>query len=91
MESILADGRYARLSRYADMNMMMTANGLERTEEDWKDLAKRSGWKIVKIRSLRNAWPCAIEMRPDAQGETVTEDQKTEIKPTVTEIAVKSS
>lgn len=91
MESILADGRSARLSRYADMNMMITANGLERTEQDWKDLAKESGWKIVKIQSLRSAWPCAIEMRPDVQEETVNKEMKTGIEPTVTEITVKSS
>ncbi|KAL6788112.1 putative O-methyltransferase [Trichoderma sp. SZMC 28012] len=65
LESLLADGRSARLSRYADMNMMMTANGLERTEGDWRNLAEQSGWRIVRIIPLRNAWPCAIEMRPD--------------------------
>ncbi|KAL5364142.1 S-adenosyl-L-methionine-dependent methyltransferase [Aspergillus floccosus] len=65
LESILAQGRSARLSRYGDLNMMVAANGLERTERDWHRLAGQSGWRIARILPLRNAWPCAIEMRPD--------------------------
>lgn len=65
LESILSHGRSTRLSQYADMNMMMTANGLERTEREWRHLAGQSGWRISRILPLRNAWPCAIEMRPD--------------------------
>lgn len=91
MESILADGRYARLSRYADMNMMIAANGLERTEQDWEGLAKKSGWNIVKIQPLRNAWPAAIEMRPDLQGETVEADKNTGSEPSVTAMAAETS
>jgi hypothetical protein len=33
LESVRADGQSARLSRYADLNMTVAANGLERTEE----------------------------------------------------------
>ncbi|PGH15387.1 hypothetical protein AJ80_05571 [Polytolypa hystricis UAMH7299] len=65
LESILADGRSSRLSRYADMNMLIAIGGLERTENDWRDLADKSGWRIVRVMPLRNAWPCAIEMAPD--------------------------
>lgn len=64
MESILADGRSSRLSRYADLTMMVSADGQERTEAQWRSLADRTGWEIRQIRVLRGAWPCAIEMRP---------------------------
>ncbi|GIJ86443.1 hypothetical protein Asppvi_005332 [Aspergillus pseudoviridinutans] len=64
MESILADGRSSRLSRYADLTMMVSADGQERTEAQWRSLAGRTGWEIRQIRQLRGAWPCAIEMRP---------------------------
>jgi hypothetical protein len=63
LESILGYTRSSRLSRYADMNMMITANGLERTMADWQRLAKRTGWEISNVYHLRNAWPCAIDMR----------------------------
>ncbi|KAJ5514130.1 hypothetical protein N7463_003682 [Penicillium fimorum] len=53
-----------RLSRYADLNMMVTANGLERTEHSWRRLAEQSGLEIVAIHSMRNAWPCAIDLWP---------------------------
>ncbi|KAI1980661.1 hypothetical protein LOZ53_003091 [Ophidiomyces ophidiicola] len=65
MESILADGRSSRLSRYADMNMFIAVNGLERTATEWRNLAENSGWRIVRIIPLRNSWPAAIEMTPD--------------------------
>ncbi|KAJ6151365.1 hypothetical protein N7470_007959 [Penicillium chermesinum] len=64
MESILADGRSSRLSRYGDLTMMVSADGQERTEAQWRSLAGRTGWQIWQIRTLRAAWPCAIEMRP---------------------------
>lgn len=65
LECILAPGQSSRLSRYADMNMMVAANGTERMERDWQHLARQSGWRIVRTVSLRNVWPCVIEMRPD--------------------------
>lgn len=64
LESILDYTRSGRLSRYADMNMMITANGMERTMADWERLAEQAGWKISGVHRLRNAWPCAIDMRP---------------------------
>lgn len=64
LESILCDGRMGRLSRYGDINMMMTAKGQERTEAQWRSLAKQSGWKVNQIFPLRNAWVHAIELRP---------------------------
>ncbi|EGE04741.1 hypothetical protein TEQG_08680 [Trichophyton equinum CBS 127.97] len=66
LESILSDGQYGRLSRYGDINMMMTANGQERTEEQWQKLAAASGWEISKIYPLRRSWVCAIDLRPRA-------------------------
>ncbi|KAJ9488964.1 hypothetical protein VN97_g4316 [Penicillium thymicola] len=64
LESILDYTHSSRLSRYADMNMMITANGLERTMADWHRLAKQAGWEIFSVHHLRNSWPCAIDMRP---------------------------
>lgn len=64
LESILSGGRMGRLSRYGDINMMMTANGQERTEKQWRELAEISGWKVTGIYHLRNAWVQAIEMKP---------------------------
>ncbi|ERF77099.1 hypothetical protein EPUS_09238 [Endocarpon pusillum Z07020] len=64
LESVMADGEMGRLSRYGDINMMMTAKGQERTADDWQRLAKAAGWVIKGIYPLRNAWVSAIEMRP---------------------------
>lgn len=64
-ESLLEEGRIGRLSRYADITMMVSANGQERDEKQWRELAAQSGWRIREIYHLRNAWPCAIEMVPD--------------------------
>lgn len=64
LESVLTDDRMGRLSRYGDINMMMTANGQERTEKQWREFANQSGWKITGIFDLRNAWVKAIELRP---------------------------
>jgi gliotoxin/aspirochlorine biosynthesis O-methyltransferase len=63
-ESILSDGRMGRLSRYGDINMMMTANGQERTEAQWRKLVEGAGWRVEKIHPLRNAWVQAIDLRP---------------------------
>jgi hypothetical protein len=65
LESVLKNGHSGRMSRYGDMNMMVAVGGRERDEQDWRALAARSGWTLTEIRSLRNAWPCAIELRPD--------------------------
>jgi len=64
LESLLADGRMGRLSRYGDITMMVSANGQERNEAQWRSLAKQTGWEVRKIYSLRNSWPCAIELIP---------------------------
>jgi hypothetical protein len=64
LESILSDGTMGRLSRYGSINMMMTANGKERTEREWRDLAQASGWDLFRIYPLRNAWVQAIDLRP---------------------------
>ncbi|CZT21188.1 related to O-methyltransferase GliM [Ramularia collo-cygni] len=64
LESILSDTSSGRLSRYGDINMMITAKGRERTEAEWYELAELTGFKIVGIHPLRNAWVAAIDMRP---------------------------
>lgn len=65
MESLLTNGRMGRLSRYADLNMMMmAAGGQERTEADWMRLARLTGWELKRVFALRNAWPSAIEFVP---------------------------
>ncbi|KAI0456048.1 putative O-methyltransferase [Xylaria acuta] len=64
LESILSDGRMGRLSRYGDINMMMTINGRERDEPQWRNLAGIAGWKVEAIYPLRNAWIHAIDLRP---------------------------
>ncbi|KAF2259669.1 S-adenosyl-L-methionine-dependent methyltransferase [Lojkania enalia] len=66
LESILTDVHSSRLSHYGDINMMMTANGQERTEPQWQSLAKLSGWKIERIYELRGAWVKAMDFRPVA-------------------------
>ena len=65
LESILSDGRSGRMSRYADMNMMLAVGGQERDLNRWRDIAQRAGWNIRRVCHLRNAWPSAIEMVPD--------------------------
>lgn len=64
LESILSDRRTGRLSGYGDINMMMTTNGQERTEAQWRALAAETGWSTYKIHPLRNAWVQAIDLRP---------------------------
>jgi hypothetical protein len=70
LESILAEGRMGRLSRYGDLIMAISANGQERTEAQWRSLAKQSGWEVKVIYHLRNAWPSAIELIPVWDQET---------------------
>lgn len=64
LESILTTNHSNRLSQYGDINMMMTAHGQERTEEQWRMLAGLSGWHLEKIWKLRNAWVKALDCRP---------------------------
>lgn len=75
LETVLADGRSKRLSRYGDIHMMMMANGQERSEKQWQALAAGSGWEICKIYELRNAWVKAIEMRPLDKGYEMGHDE----------------
>lgn len=76
LESVLSDRRSGRLSVYGDINMMMTAKGHERTEEQWRTLVTGAGWVVHSILPLRNAWVQAIDLRPgpatrdDAAGPT---------------------
>ncbi|KAF3058036.1 Myricetin O-methyltransferase [Daldinia childiae] len=65
LESILADGRSARLSRLGDINMMtMTAHGMERSEAEWRTLAEKAGWNHFRVFRLRRSWVDAIELKP---------------------------
>lgn len=80
MEAILANGRASRLSRYADINMMMTAKGQERTEAEWRDLASCSGWHVRAVYTLRKAWFKAIELIPTNKAYYGTADDAAEVK-----------
>lgn len=82
METVLADGRAQRLSRYADIHMMMmTAGGRERTEEQWRAIAERAGWKVEKLYHLRGAWVKAIELSPaESKEKYVMGHDNTELK-----------
>lgn len=64
LESVLRDGHTGRISRYADMNMMVAVGGKERDESEWRRLAQETGWELRQIYPLRNAWPSAIEFIP---------------------------
>lgn len=65
LDSILSEGRMGRLSRYGDINMMMTTNEQERTMAQWEKLASGAGWRIEKVYKLRDAWVQAIDLRPE--------------------------
>ncbi|KAB8274694.1 O-methyltransferase-domain-containing protein [Aspergillus minisclerotigenes] len=72
LESVLADGRWGRMSRIGDINVMVTAeHGQERTETQWRQLTACTGWKVVSITQLPGAWPSAIDMRPVERPENV--------------------
>ncbi|KAL6862016.1 cytochrome P450 [Trichoderma novae-zelandiae] len=64
IESVLREGRSSRVWRYGDLTMMSTANGLERTEAEWRKLAGQAGWVVKEIVPLRHAWAAAIDLRP---------------------------
>ena len=64
LESVLKDGYAGKMSRYADMNMMVAVGGMERDETQWHTLARNTGWQLREIYPLRNAWPSAIEFIP---------------------------
>ncbi|KAJ5519056.1 Winged helix-turn-helix transcription repressor DNA-binding [Penicillium expansum] len=64
LEIMLRDGHVGHLSRLADLSVFMAASGVERDEDDWRDLARKSGWKIQYVFHLRNAWPVAMELVP---------------------------
>ncbi|KAK7178666.1 o-methyltransferase [Paraphaeosphaeria sporulosa] len=64
IESVLADGRSSRVWRYGDLTMMATVNGQERTEDEWRGLVGKAGWRVESITLLRNVWAAAIDIRP---------------------------
>lgn len=80
MEAILTNGRASRISRYADINMMMTAKGQERTEAQWRGLAACSGWAVREIYTLRNAWFKAIELIPVEKAFSDLDDESAKLK-----------
>ncbi|CAI6334292.1 unnamed protein product [Periconia digitata] len=64
LESLCSENHSERLSLYGDINMMMTTNGQERTEGEYRMLADSSGWEIEKVYDLRRAWVKALVFRP---------------------------
>ncbi|KAL1604779.1 hypothetical protein SLS60_004319 [Paraconiothyrium brasiliense] len=77
LESVLKDGHMGRMARYGDLNMMIAVGGRERDEQQWRNLASQSGWRLERICALRNAWPCALDFRPmwDSQEEDLNTDK----------------
>ncbi|KAH7361335.1 O-methyltransferase-domain-containing protein [Pyrenochaeta sp. MPI-SDFR-AT-0127] len=73
IEAVLADGRSSRVWRYGDITMMATVNGQERTEAEWRGLAKKAGWRVESVTPLRNVWAAAIDLRPDQSTDTTTD------------------
>lgn len=65
IESVVEQGRSSRVWRFGDLTMMSTANGLERTKDEWLHLAQQAGWSVKGITLLRHAWAVAIELRPE--------------------------
>ncbi|KAF4541998.1 O-methyltransferase [Lasiodiplodia theobromae] len=63
-EAVKTPKRSGRISRYGDLVMMVTANGQERAEEDWRRLAGAAGWRLANVYPLRDAWAAGIELRP---------------------------
>ena len=55
LESVLEDGYAGKMSRYADMNMMVAVGGMERDKAQWHNLASNTGWRLREIYPLRNA------------------------------------
>ncbi|MEE8045854.1 MAG: methyltransferase [Dehalococcoidia bacterium] len=49
IEMVVPDGPDYGLTLWADMNMMLIAEGLERTEVEWIELGRRAGLKIRSI------------------------------------------
>ncbi|KAB8274688.1 S-adenosyl-L-methionine-dependent methyltransferase [Aspergillus minisclerotigenes] len=76
LESNLSDGQMGRLSRYGDINMMMTANGQERSEEQWRALAAASGWEVSRIYPMRRAWMSSNTISSDPNGAVVMGDME---------------
>ncbi|CAI7602448.1 unnamed protein product [Penicillium glandicola] len=64
LEGVKQPGRSSRIPNYGDLVMMITANGKERSVQEWTSLAKIGGWKLHHIYPIRRAWLSAIELRP---------------------------
>jgi len=63
-ESVVEDGRAGRLARLGGINMMMmTRDGHERTEREWRFLSESAGWSQFRIFPVRRSWVSAIELR----------------------------
>ncbi|SMQ47120.1 unnamed protein product [Zymoseptoria tritici ST99CH_3D7] len=81
LEAVLrSEGRSARLARYGDINMMMTAKGRERTEGEWQGLVRTAGWQLAGIHRLRNSWlsMTSVDMRAVTQaGDPDGQDNET--------------
>lgn len=64
VESVLDDGRSARIWRYGNVTMMSAVNGQERTQHEWTTLARQAAWHVEAVIDLRNVWAKAIVLRP---------------------------
>ncbi len=64
IEAVMSEGQKGRLARLGDIIMMVAAGGKERDEQEWENVAESAGWRIAGVSQLRNAWACAIDLRP---------------------------
>ncbi|KOS22825.1 Flavonoid 4'-O-methyltransferase [Escovopsis weberi] len=64
IDAVLRDGRSSRVWRFGDVLMAVTANGQERSEDEWRALAAQAGWTVSGIWPMRSTWASAIELRP---------------------------
>lgn len=52
LDAVVMSGAENRLSRYADIQMMMATNGGERTLIEWEELAAASVWIVKRVCQL---------------------------------------
>lgn len=64
MERVIPPGNAPSLGKLADINMLVHAGGLERTEAEFRMLLERTGFRLVKIVPTQSPI-CIIEASPE--------------------------
>ena len=49
IEAVMAPGNEPHFAKMVDLEMMLLPGGLERTEEEYRDLLAESGFKLSKV------------------------------------------